>query len=195
MPEPPFVFQGPLSANGKTTQVIRVGESMRSPRQEVTFRESGSAHPLVFWVLVTSLSRAGSKALKPPLCFSHTTLTPLSLVLPWINPPQSTQIWWSICFLLRIWLTSLAYLTLSPFRPLCACVLAKPLQLRPTLWDAVDRSPPWDSPGKNARVGCCALLQGVSPAQGSGPCVLRLRRWQGDSSPLTPPFLHPDSPQ
>ena len=28
---------------------------------------------------------------------------------------------------------------------------------------------PWDSPGKNPRVGCHALLQGIFPTQGSNP--------------------------
>ena len=27
----------------------------------------------------------------------------------------------------------------------------------------------WDSLGKNTGVGCCALLQGIFPAQGSSP--------------------------
>ena len=29
---------------------------------------------------------------------------------------------------------------------------------------------PWDSPGKNIRVGCHALLQGFFPPHGSNPC-------------------------
>jgi len=33
---------------------------------------------------------------------------------------------------------------------------------------------PWDSPGKNTGVGCCALLQEVFPIQGSNPCLLHL---------------------
>ena len=31
---------------------------------------------------------------------------------------------------------------------------------------------PWDSPGKNARVGCHALIQGIFLRQGSNPCLL-----------------------
>ena len=31
---------------------------------------------------------------------------------------------------------------------------------------------PWDSPGKNTAVGCCALLQGIFPTQGSNLCLL-----------------------
>ena len=43
---------------------------------------------------------------------------------------------------------------------------AKSLQSCPTLCDPTDGSPPgsprpWDSPGKNTRVGCHFLLQGI----------------------------------
>ena len=31
---------------------------------------------------------------------------------------------------------------------------------------------PWESPGKNTRVGCHALLQGISPTQGSNSCLI-----------------------
>ena len=44
---------------------------------------------------------------------------------------------------------------------------------------------PWDSPGKNTRMGCHFLLQGVFPTQGWNPCFPRLLRWQADSSPLS----------
>ena len=40
-----------------------------------------------------------------------------------------------------------------------------------------------DSPGKN-EMGCCALLQGIFPAQGSNLCLLCLLYWQADSLPL-----------
>ena len=33
---------------------------------------------------------------------------------------------------------------------------------------------PWDSPGKNTGVGCCALLQGTFPIQGLNPCFFHL---------------------
>ena len=33
---------------------------------------------------------------------------------------------------------------------------------------------PWDSPGKNVGVGCCALLQGIFPTKGSILCLLHL---------------------
>ena len=40
---------------------------------------------------------------------------------------------------------------------------------------------PWDFPGKNTRVGCHFLLQGISPTQGSD---LHLLHWQANSLPL-----------
>ena len=43
---------------------------------------------------------------------------------------------------------------------------------------------PWDSPGKNTRVGCHYPLQGIFPTQGSDP---KLLHWQADSLPLAPP--------
>ena len=37
----------------------------------------------------------------------------------------------------------------------------------PTLWNSMDCSLPWDSPGKNTGVGCYALLQGIFLTQES----------------------------
>ena len=45
-------------------------------------------------------------------------------------------------------------------------------------------------PGKNTRVGCHFLLQGIFSIQGSSPCLLH---WQMDSLPLThlgSPYIH-----
>ena len=44
----------------------------------------------------------------------------------------------------------------------------------------------WDSPGKNTRVGCHFLLQGIFPAQGSNPYLFHLLHWQEGSLPLAP---------
>ena len=43
---------------------------------------------------------------------------------------------------------------------------------------------PWDSPGKNTGVGCCALLQVIFPSQGLNRCLFSLMNWQGGSLPL-----------
>ena len=60
-------------------------------------------------------------------------------------------------------------------------------QLCPTLGEPLDGSPPGssvhgDSPGRNAGVGCHALLQGIFPTQGWNPGVLHL---QADSLPIS----------
>ena len=46
---------------------------------------------------------------------------------------------------------------------------------------------PWDSPGKNTGVGCCALHQCIFPTQGSNPHLLCLLPWQVVSLPLALP--------
>ena len=37
---------------------------------------------------------------------------------------------------------------------------------------------PWDSPGRNTKVGCHALLQGIFLSQDSNPHLLHLLHWQ-----------------
>ena len=59
-------------------------------------------------------------------------------------------------------------------------------QLCPTLCDPMDCSLPdsyvhGDSPGKSTGVGCHFLFQGVFPAQGLNPCLLRFLHWQTDT--------------
>ena len=52
---------------------------------------------------------------------------------------------------------------------------------------------PWDFPGKNSRVGCHALLQGIFPTQGSNSSFLHLQHWQAGSLPqshLGSPHTH-----
>ena len=72
------------------------------------------------------------------------------------------------------------------------CVHAKLLQSCLTTCDPMDCSLPGslvhgDSPGKNTRVGCQALLQGIFPTQGSNLQLLCLLHWQVGSLPLAPP--------
>ena len=54
------------------------------------------------------------------------------------------------------------------------------------LCDPMDCSPPdsspWNIPGKNTKVGCHFLLQGIFPTMGLDPCALH---WQVDSLPLS----------
>ena len=74
-----------------------------------------------------------------------------------------------------------------------ACVHAKWLQSCPALCNPMDCSPPasslcpWNCPGKNTWVGCCALLQRILPTQRSNPRLLQLLHWQAGSFPLAPP--------
>ena len=58
------------------------------------------------------------------------------------------------------------------------CLHAKLLQSCPTLCDLLNCSPPWDSPGKNTGVGCCALLQEIFPTQRLNLRLLHLLHWQ-----------------
>ena len=44
---------------------------------------------------------------------------------------------------------------------------------------------PWDFPGKNPRVGCHFLLQGIFLTQGLKSRLLCLLHWQADSLPLS----------
>ena len=59
----------------------------------------------------------------------------------------------------------------------------KCVQLFATPWTVACQAPlPWDFSGKNTRVGCHFLLQGIFLTQGSNPCLLH---WQADSLPLS----------
>ena len=63
---------------------------------------------------------------------------------------------------------------------------------RVPLCDPTDCSLPsssvlWNSSGKNTRVGCRFLLQGIFLTQGSNLCLLHLLHWQAGFLPLAPP--------
>ena len=63
------------------------------------------------------------------------------------------------------------------------------LQLCPYSWGPMNFSSQGSSVhviffSKNTGVGCRALFQGISPVQGSNPCLLH---WQADSLPPAPP--------
>ena len=72
--------------------------------------------------------------------------------------------------------------------PTCACMLRcfNHVQFFVTLWTiAHSLLCPWDSPGKNTRVGCHALFQGIFPTQGSNPCFLYLLHCRQILHPLS----------
>ena len=75
-----------------------------------------------------------------------------------------------------------------PFQVSIVCLLIhfSPLKLFVTLMDYPTRFLcPWDSPGKNTGVGCCALLQGIFLTLGLNPrlCHLCFLHWQMGSLP------------
>ena len=59
------------------------------------------------------------------------------------------------------------------------CMHAQSLQSCPTLLDSLPARLlcPCNSPGKNNGVDCHALLQGISPTQGSNLSLLCLLQW------------------
>ena len=72
------------------------------------------------------------------------------------------------------------------------CMSAKSFQSYPALCDPMDWQPtrllcPWDAPGKNTGVGCCALLQGTLPTQGWNLQFWHFLNWQAHSLPPVPP--------
>ena len=75
------------------------------------------------------------------------------------------------------------YFSVPRISPFCvlACMLSgfSCVRLFETSWTVVCQAPLWDSPGKNTRVGCHSLLQGMFPAQGSNLRLLWLLhcRW------------------
>ena len=67
-----------------------------------------------------------------------------------------------------------------------ACVLSR-VRLSAAAWTVAARLLClWNLQGKNTGVGCCSLLQGIFPTQGSNPRLLCLLRWQTDSLPAEP---------
>ena len=74
----------------------------------------------------------------------------------------------------------------------CFCVYV-PAQSCPALCNPMDcmwlthLHCPWGFPGKNTGVGCCFLLQGIFPIQGSNLRLLCLLPWQAGSLLLSSP--------
>ena len=69
---------------------------------------------------------------------------------------------------------------------------AKSLQCCLTLYDPMVYSLPvtsvhGNSPGKNTRVGCHALLQGIFQTHGLNSCLLCFLHWQMGSLPIAQP--------
>ena len=78
-----------------------------------------------------------------------------------------------------------------PFKHCAVCAVLCPVAQLSHVWLFVTRGLqptrplcPWNFPGKNTRVGCHFLLQGIFQTQGLNPCPLHLLLWQVDSLPL-----------
>ena len=85
------------------------------------------------------------------------------------------------------WTSSNSSIKVQIFLPWHVCLAA---QLYPTLFDPLDCntvgfSVHGISAGKNTRVDCHFLPQGIFLTQGLNPCLLWLLYWQVDSLPLT----------
>ena len=66
---------------------------------------------------------------------------------------------------------------------MCVCQVILVTYDSATLWTVpTGLLCPWASPGKNTRVGCHALLQGILPTQGLNPHLLS---WQAECLPLS----------
>ena len=127
--------------------------------------------------------------------YYHPNLTPLLKIVYWIVlHERPTGITSSTCLKPHSWsFLSSFHQCFSSSIPYLRCVCSKSLQSCQTLCNPMYCNPPGcsvhgDSPGKNTRVGCHALLQGIFPTQESNPVLLH---WHACSLPLVPPGKPP----
>ena len=69
---------------------------------------------------------------------------------------------------------------------MCACYVTSVVSDSATLWTITYQAPP-SVAGKNTRVSCHDLLQGIVLTQGLNLLLLFLLHWQTGSLPLAPP--------
>ena len=99
--------------------------------------------------------------------------------LPYINMNQP-QVYIYVCSLLNLPPTPLVHFFLRWLQCISGIVLCSVAQSCLTLRDPMDCSPPGspvhgDSPGKNTRMACHALPQGIFPTQGWNSGLLHSR--------------------
>ena len=115
------------------------------------------------------------------MCYANYDIPPKSFLPKGLQLLQQSS-WFVVpmcLIIMMIYFQNLIYLLK------CACSVAKSCMTFLQPWTLACRLLcPWDFPGKNTGVGCCALLQGIFPTQGSNPCLLCLLHWQADSLPL-----------
>ena len=90
---------------------------------------------------------------------------------------SACQCWWVLSHYLGFchvssWLESLMVLTSI------VCMYSHVWLLWPHGLEPARFLCPWNFPGKNTRVGCSFLLQGIFPIQGSNPHLSHLLPWQ-----------------
>ena len=136
-----------------------------------------SSYQSVLWLIINSLN-IGQKSAKTWGWIADFIFIHDAIVVPVVGKRSEYSTDYNVY--------SIPVFLLSPLSPF-AYVRAKSLQLCPTLWDLLDYPArllcPWDSPGKNTGVGCCALLQGIFLSQGLKLNLLCLQHWQVDSFP------------
>ena len=121
------------------------------------------------------------------LCLTLAThgLSPARLLCPWDSPGKNTGVGCHFLFLGKMLVgdSICKYICRNwPFLPMNfkmkesirRSVMSNSLQLH-GLWPARLLCP-WNSPGKNTRVGCHFLLQGIFLTQGWNPCLLLCRQ-------------------
>ena len=79
-------------------------------------------------------------------------------------------------------------------RRTCCAVLSR-VQLFATPWTVAPFLCPWGYPSKNTGVGCCFLLQGIFPTQGSNSGLLHCRQILYHLSHLGRPQENSNSPK
>ena len=121
------------------------------------------------------------------LCLTLAThgLSPARLLCPWDSPGKNTGVGCHFLFLGKMLVgdSTCKYICRNwPFLPMNfkmkesirQSVMSNSLRLH-GLWPARLLCP-WNSPGKNTRVGCHFLLQGIFLTQGWNPCLLLCRQ-------------------
>ena len=100
----------------------------------------------------------------------------------------------SLCVCVCVCVCVFASVTSDSLQPsglcvcVCVCVCFSHIWLFATLWTVARQAPlSMGYPGKHTGVGCHALLQGMSPTQGSNPYLLCRLHWQVGSLPSVPP--------
>ena len=133
-----------------------------------------------------------------PLTISHSFLFVIATVWFWGVLRACSILFFPVVYSSKFVTLSFLLLPIAclPSHFLHHAAVAKLLQSCLTLCNPMDCSQPGSSvagPGKNTRVGCHFLLQGIFLTQGLNPNLLCLLHWQAGSLPLAPRGKTPSS--